>query len=757
MKALIIACFSLLMFLPLRAFSESRTWNGEVDSSWSNADNWSPAGIPQQGDDVIIPKSMKVIISEETPNLNSLSLTGTLMTSNWLTAVRADIITIKKNGELTCGHPFESTEPSNRVWIVCRDLTVESGGKINVNDKGYKYLNGPGKGAEECGASYGGHGGGGWISARTPLPKIYGDAKNPLEPGSGGSYTGGDLSSSCRGGGAVLIEASGTVTVNGAITACSTTEGFGSNDGMGSGGSVLIRTKRFKGSGGSILANGANGRTNWNTSEASGDQSMAGGGGRISIQYNPAEQEEGDIANMQISAAGGKLYLRNKTDTGIPSYYRSFVAADKYWFNADIGTLWFSDNRIVTESEGMTIIGQLVYTNRFDFSSLNVTKGHFRFAAEETVVNVTGDMNIHGINTRVEFGGSEAATNRLTTTDIRVYRPWVLNVGGNLTISDGARMDVRSAETNGTDVAGCYVNVAGDMKILGRASGEFLKIDQTYKTENTSVYCYSDRINGGSPLFKVRSLTVEENAIFTASKRGFASGAGETMHSSYGIGLYGVWMPNGLGPGGGVGNSSGSVYGAGGYGGRGSNFSAKSGLTYGDPLWPMLAGSGGSARYAAHGRTFGGGVVHVKADTYIIVDGTVSADGESRTGSWMAGGSGGSILLQCRRFSGGETGLLSACGGNGTSASNKSIGGGGGGRIAVWTGKPWQQNSKIKNCTIREEPFLAQNANEKFLGTVKVDGGVDTTNPENDALKGEPGTIRFVDYTGIPGLMIYLR
>ncbi|MBO7166187.1 MAG: G8 domain-containing protein, partial [Kiritimatiellae bacterium] len=123
-----------LAIAPISMFAEQRTWTGAVDTLWSNAGNWSPEGVPQAGDDVTIPGSTSVIIVEDMPNLNSLDLTGTLMTSNWFTAVRADTITINKNGTLTCGDPFTSSESSNRIWVVCRDLTVASGGKINAND-----------------------------------------------------------------------------------------------------------------------------------------------------------------------------------------------------------------------------------------------------------------------------------------------------------------------------------------------------------------------------------------------------------------------------------------------------------------------------------------------------------------------------------------------------------------------------------------------------------------------------------------------
>ena len=33
---------------------------------------------------------------------------------------------------------------SNRVWIVCTDLTVEAGGRIDADGRGYTAANGPG-------------------------------------------------------------------------------------------------------------------------------------------------------------------------------------------------------------------------------------------------------------------------------------------------------------------------------------------------------------------------------------------------------------------------------------------------------------------------------------------------------------------------------------------------------------------------------------------------------------------------------------
>ena len=734
----------------------SRTWVGGTDSLWATGANWEPEGVPQAGERVTIPAGNSVIVSEDMPKLATFDLAGTLMMSNWFTAVRADTVTIAKGGKLTSGDPFAASEPSNRVYVVCRDFTLESGASVNVDDKGYKTSNGPGNpsasgnGKTNGGASYGGHGGLSWRYAQGVLPVVYGSAENPLDPGSGGSNSNADLSKTSRGGGAVLIDATGIVTVNGTITASATYSVFNSSKGMGSGGGIAIRSRRFKGAGGVIRANGVYGQANWDASQAAIDQALPGGGGRISIKYDPAAERDGDFLKMRFSAAAGTFYEKHKNTT---SFYRACTLADTYWTDADIGTLWFSDNRPVTGNDGVTLIGQLVHTNRFDFTTLVVTNGHWRFAAEETVVNVAGDMKISGANTRIEFGGSEMATNRLVTVDIRAYRPWTLNVGGDLTVSGGARIDARSAATNGIDEAGSYVNVAGDMKILGNEPA-FVAVDgTTVKSGVSSVYAFSDRINGGAPLFTVGSLTVESNALFTASRLGFASGSATVF-------LEGTKISTGLGPGGGMCNSPGTMYAGGGHGGRGSctNTLANSGKVYDDPLRPVLAGSGGGGLHTTFGRCFGGGAIRVKASGAIVVDGTVSADGETDAKTYAGAGAGGSILFDCRTFSGNENGLLSACGGSGMGLSNGRVsGGGGGGRIAVWTGKPWEPGVRIRHLTVSDEPIASRKDGSVYLGRTAVDGGVDAYRPESTNYWGMPGTVRFVDYPGIPGFRLFLR
>ncbi|MBI2437883.1 MAG: hypothetical protein HYV36_03600 [Lentisphaerae bacterium] len=123
-----------------------------------------------------------------------------------------------------------------------------------------------------------------------------------------------------------------------------------------------------------------------------------------------------------------------------------------------------------------------------------------------------------------------------------------------------------------------------------------------------------------------------------------------------------------------------------GHGGFGANISdgpittwQLGGYPYGSTNAPDAPGSGGSGIQGGAG----GGVIRIAAGTATI-DGTITADGGSYTGTdYAGGGSGGSIFLTAVTFGGSTTGLLTAAGGTGYSGSSGKGGGGAGGRIAV--------------------------------------------------------------------------
>ncbi len=186
-----------------------------------------------------------------------------------------------------------STHTYSLILSTSGSVTIT--GTINVDDKGYAggtsgSADGKGPGGGLDGASNdapgAGHGGTGGNGATVNGGASYGNLSSPTDLGSGG---GGTSSSSFNnggnGGGAVKITASsGTVTVNGTITANGST-GFSAccnYAGGGSGGSIWIIANTLAGSG-TVRANGGAGGSGGAGESNNGG---AGAGGRIQLTYS---------------------------------------------------------------------------------------------------------------------------------------------------------------------------------------------------------------------------------------------------------------------------------------------------------------------------------------------------------------------------------------------------------------------------------------------------------------------------------------
>lgn len=161
-----------------------------------------------------------------------------------------------------------------------RNITISAGSLINVDGKGYAPAIGPGAPIEFYdGAS---HGGAGYNNSAT---STYGSAFAPTEMGSGGN----GHSSYAYGGGAVKIVASGTLMIDGTVSA---------NGGQtASGGSIYLVADTITGSG-SLSANG--GGTYWQ-----GQYIGPGGGGRIAIDSPRSSFSGGmSVSGMCYSSSG---------------------------------------------------------------------------------------------------------------------------------------------------------------------------------------------------------------------------------------------------------------------------------------------------------------------------------------------------------------------------------------------------------------------------------------------------------------------
>jgi hypothetical protein len=170
------------------------------------------------------------------------------------------------------------TAQSNLLVAVMGNAAIA--GDIDVDYLGYSQMNGPGVGnSQDNEGSGGGYGGvGGASDSGAAGGKTYGSAAAPIDFGSGGGNGADTTTGGSAGGGALHLAVSGTLTVNGNVSA-NGDSGLQDDSGGGSGGSVWITAGTLAGAG-TISAYGGDG-----VFYGGG----GGGGGRIAI-YAPINQ-----------------------------------------------------------------------------------------------------------------------------------------------------------------------------------------------------------------------------------------------------------------------------------------------------------------------------------------------------------------------------------------------------------------------------------------------------------------------------------
>lgn len=224
---------------------------------------------------------------------------GVLVSGQFL----ADDLTIGSNSLLT-GYSQVGLQLS------ASNLTIQAGGVLSANSLGYAN-GGPGYGGTYINGNYnfgagGGHGGNGGLAEETNAAagSAYDQIESPIQLGSpgGGSLAGNLPSIGGSGGGVIQLNVSGTVQLDGLITA-NGGNGSGYAGGGGAGGAIEISAGNWSGAG-SITANGGNG--------ASG-LGGGGGGGRIAV-ITGADSFTGSLAAFGGSGANfggaGTVYVQ---------------------------------------------------------------------------------------------------------------------------------------------------------------------------------------------------------------------------------------------------------------------------------------------------------------------------------------------------------------------------------------------------------------------------------------------------------------
>ncbi len=323
MRRHVLMMTALLAALGLAGVAEAVT--SVRGGAWNDPGTWGDS-VPGIGANVIVATGHSVTVDVATATMNTFTGDGTVVFTGWNNTLTATEVTL--NGTVThldqsdiAGTPgvYADWIPDNRVWIVCSNLTVT--GAVNANGKGYRpdtVINrsgrGPGGGpyTGSSSAQGAGHGGAAARGRDGPGGVAYGSLTVPEDPGSSGGSgynAAGPVGVGGAGGGAVRIDATGAVVVDGSVTVDGLVSGS-NHAGGGSGGSIYIACATIGGSG-TLSARGGN------VFGTSNGESSAGAGGRIVVAYQSSLQAAAPASGVTIRAAAG-IYskLGNRSSDG---------------------------------------------------------------------------------------------------------------------------------------------------------------------------------------------------------------------------------------------------------------------------------------------------------------------------------------------------------------------------------------------------------------------------------------------------------
>ncbi|MFH1845345.1 MAG: hypothetical protein ABIF77_19345, partial [bacterium] len=405
------------------------------------------------------------LLSTARPAMAVTFTTDTLIGCNDTTYDGEDVVVDGCVVTIDCAHTFNSLAIINAGVLthssgvagfdltITDDLTVDSGGSISANGKGYGERSGPGAGGSTV-ALYAGAGGGGYggrggvgnqgVSGGSP----YGSVTEPVNMGSGGGRHTYHDQAGGAGGGALVLTVNGTLQVEGSVTA-NGADGSCCRGGGGSGGSIYVTASALAGQG-TISANGGNGHT----------LGGGGGGGRIAIYY------DADTFTGSMSACGGSGYqyggggiifrksssqtwgdllVTNCGNSGanstLPTGTYTFDTVEvidkgKLEIPTDVTLTMGPEVLTIAEEGEMRIAGQLIGGGGSGFTSAEVISG--------------GDLRLMG-------------DAQLACTDVRVSSQ------GTITVGDSAGFDADIVEV--LDGGTFVLNTAATLPAMHVASG----------------------------------------------------------------------------------------------------------------------------------------------------------------------------------------------------------------------------------------------------------------------------------------------
>ncbi|MEY4744384.1 MAG: hypothetical protein RL272_329, partial [Candidatus Parcubacteria bacterium] len=477
------------------------------------------------------------------------------------------------------------------------------------------------------------------------------------------------------GGGLVRINASGTVTLNGTISANGLNGAVsGSNaGGGGAGGSIFVTAGTLAGTPASAWsAKGGNGADNSN-------DGGGGGGGRMALVYSTTSMSlaaasfdvSGGTAPTGTAVAGtkGTVYVNN-TVANTVNIYHGFTYADvDYNVNAwtiDSGaTNQYCDiNLLSSASPSVTSANAITFPNTLScpgaIASFGWTSPGGITTTASSAMSVNGALSI-STTAALSLGNSSSYS---SAGAMNLSAGTTFATGTGITVTDSTRdtnIDFNIPAGNDQTWDSLTVNVPSE--------GDFTVNDPIAITLQNGT-----AINGNVVWTNVTNVTQDAGTSINANYKGCVGTASSTNE------------PNGSNVCGTLVSTYGTGAGGAGHGGAGGNgTTASGGGTYDSATAPVLYGGSGGGGNPSPTGVNGGGLVRIIASGTFTHNGTIAVDGANGTTSGAnagGGGSGGSINISATTYTC-STGTFSAKGGNGAVGSSYKSGGGGGGRVAV--------------------------------------------------------------------------
>lgn len=310
------------------------------------------------------------IVVEGTANIPANNLTiadGGYFEWRKNTTLSLTNLVINYGGVLT--HSYNYTTQAYTLPVTATTFTLNGGGKVLLDKRGFRYDYGAGSPVLSGGAAYGG---------KSLNANPYGSFSNPVDLGSGGGSTSG-----CSGGGMARFTISGTATLNGSLLSSGD-----SCSSPGSGGTIYVDTDILAGVTATIRADGGNGGGN------------GASGGRIALLYNT---DNSGVWDMNITAYGG-LGTANGA-AGTIYFFDKNTDVNGHLVLKNLGRAYSSSYPTVTTQ---LPTGAMLDTVTVDSdAAVEVPQGQ-SFTLPMTTVNfrmiVGGDLYLPGVNDTLTIG-----------------------------------------------------------------------------------------------------------------------------------------------------------------------------------------------------------------------------------------------------------------------------------------------------------------------------------------------------------------